>query len=205
MDNKKIVREGYNKIAEDYHAKRNENLEDMKFLPEFTSLIEKNAKVLDAGCGAGLPFAKYLSEQFQVIGIDISDRQIELAIQNVPKATFFRKDMTSLNFPDDYFGGILAYYSIIHVPREEHEDLFRNFYRMLKPDGVALFSLISTDDPIYINNDFFGEKMYWSGFDAESNIALLEAIGFETIWTKIVKDVLGEDGNHLFVLIRKSI
>ncbi|MHA1556827.1 MAG: class I SAM-dependent methyltransferase, partial [Candidatus Heimdallarchaeota archaeon] len=158
-----------------------------------------------AGCGAGLPFAKYLSEQFQVIGIDISERQIELAIQNVPNASFFRKDMTSLNFPNDYFGGILAYYSIIHVPREEHEDLFRNFYRMLKPDGVALFSLISTDDPIYINNDFFGEKMYWSGFDAESNIALLEAIGFETIWTKIVKDVLGEDGNHLFVLIRKSI
>ena len=98
---------------------------------------------------------------------------------------------------------ILAYYSIIHVPREEHQGLFDNFYRMLKPDGVVLMCLHATDDPGYINEDFFGAKMFWSGFDKDTNLKLLRDIGFQIIWSKIVADSLGEEGKHLFVLLRK--
>ncbi|MHA1220745.1 MAG: class I SAM-dependent methyltransferase [Candidatus Heimdallarchaeota archaeon] len=203
MNKKKLVREGYNNIAEEYLAERLEVVEDKSFFDEFTSLIKENDKVLDAGCGAGLPTSKDLSERFQVIGIDISDKQIELAKKNVPKGEFHRKDMTELDFPDNYFGGILAYYSIIHVPRDEHEDLFRNFFRMLKPTGVALFSLTSTDDSSYTNEDFFGKEMFWSGFDAETNIALLESIGYHIIWSKLVRDNLGSEGIHMFVMLQK--
>ena len=203
MDKKKIVREGYNEAAEKYLAMRHEDLEEMKLLPEFSSLIKQGGKVLDAGCGAGLPFTKYLSDRFEVIGIDISEKQIELAKKNVPDAQFFAKDMTKLDYPDNFFDGILAYYSIIHVPREEHEDLFRNFFRMLKTDGVALLCLHATDDPMYTNDDFFGAEMFWSGFDAETNLRILQEIGFDIIWSKIVDDSLGEEGKHLFALIRK--
>ncbi len=45
--------------------------------------------------------------------------------------------------------------------------------------------------------------MYWSGFDSETNLKLLEAVGFELIWSKIVDDSLGEEGKHLFTLIKK--
>ncbi|NPE09516.1 MAG: class I SAM-dependent methyltransferase [Asgard group archaeon] len=203
MDKKKIVSEGYDKAAEKYLAERHENLEEMKFLPEFSSLIKQDGKVLDAGCGAGLPFTKYLSERFHVIGIDISKKQIDLAKKNVPKAQFFVKDMTELDYPENFFDGILAYYSIIHVPRKEHHGLFKNFYRMLKPNGVALMCLHATDDPEYINDDFFGAKMYWSGFDKDTNLKLLRDIGFQIIWSEIVADSLGEEGKHLFVLLRK--
>jgi ubiquinone/menaquinone biosynthesis C-methylase UbiE len=203
MKNKDIVRKGYDKVAEDYLSQRNENLEEMSFLPEFISYIPKDGRILDAGCGGGLPFTKYLSEQFEVIGIDISEKQIELAKKNVPKATFYRKDMTNLNFSNDYFDGILAYYSIIHVPRDEQPALFTNFYRMLKPQGVALFCLHSTDDPESLYDDFFGEEMYWSGYDAETNLDLLRKVGFEIIWSKLVADSLSDDSNHLFVLLRK--
>ncbi|HUT81873.1 MAG TPA: class I SAM-dependent methyltransferase [Candidatus Bathyarchaeia archaeon] len=205
MDRKNIVREGYNKVASQYLAMRNEDLEEMSYLPEFCSLLPEGGRVLDAGCGGGIPFTKYLSDAFEVIGIDISETQIKLAKKNVPKAQFFIKDMTQLDFPDNYFDGILAYYSIIHIPREEQEGLFKNLFRMLKPNGVALFSLHSTDDPETIYNDFFGEEMFWSGFDAETNLDILKKIGFKIIWSKFVSDSLSEDSNHLFVLLQKSL
>ncbi|NHJ84541.1 MAG: class I SAM-dependent methyltransferase, partial [Asgard group archaeon] len=204
MDRKDVVREGYNKVASKYLAMRNEQLEEMSFLPEFSSLIPTDGRVLDAGCGGGLPFTKYLSDSFEVIGVDISETQIELAKKNVPKGQFYLKDMTQLDFPNDYFDGILAYYSIIHIPREEHEDLFKNLFRMLKPNGVALFSLHSSDDPESYEEDFFGEEMYWSGFDAETNLTILRKIGFRIIWSKLVRDSLSENASHLFVLLQKT-
>lgn len=203
MDKKRIVREGYDQAAEKYLERRHEDLEEMKFIPEFSSMLPPGGRVLDAGCGGGLPFTKYLSERFEVIGIDISEKQIELATKNVPKGQFFVKDMTKLDFPEDYFHGILAYYSIIHVPREEQYDLFVNLHRMLKPNGIALFSLHSTDDPGSIFDDFFDATMFWSGFDKETNLKMLTDIGFEIIWSKLVGDSLG-DAKHLFVLIKKS-
>lgn len=203
MDKKKVVREGYNKVAEKYLAARHPDLEEMKILHEFRSMIKDGGKVLDVGCGGGLPFTQYLSNYFDVIGIDISEKQIELAKKNVPKAQFYVKDMTELDFPEATFDGIIAYYSIIHVPREEQHDLFVNLHRMLKPNGFAMFSLHSTDDPEYINEEYFGATMYWSGYDAETNLKMLADNGFEIIWSRLVDDSLG-DSKHLFVLIKKS-
>jgi hypothetical protein len=75
---------------------------------------------------------------------------------------------------------------------------------MLKPNGVALFTLHSTDDPGSIEEDFFEAKMFWSGFNTETNLRMLTDIGFEIIWSKLVDDSLG-DYKHLFVLIRKCV
>jgi len=202
MDKKRIVREGYNQIDKKYLEKILSNLEEMSYLQEFISLIKKKGKVLDAGCGGGLPYTKYLSDYFEVFGVDISEVQIELAKKNVPNAQFYIKDMTELDFPEHTFVGILASYSIIHVPREEHYDLFVNFHRMLKSKGIALFTLHSTDDPGSIEDDFFEATMFWNGFDKDKYLKMLKEIGFEIIWSKLVGDSLS-DSKHLFVLIRK--
>ena len=178
MDKKKIVRKGYNKIAKKYLESILKNLEEMSFLQEFISLINEKGKVLDVGCGAGLPYTKYLSDYFEVIGIDISEVQIDRAKKNVPKAQFYVKDMTKLDFSENTFVGILASYSIIHVPREEHYDLFVNFHRMLKSNGIALITLHSTGDPRSIEEDFFEAKMFWSGYDTETNLRMLIETSF---------------------------
>ena len=108
-DIKKLVREGYNKAAKGYHASRNDDLPEVKILPKFIDKIKPGSKVLDAGCGAGYPVTKILSERFETIGVDISDEQIRLAKENAPKATFKRQDMTEIDYPDDFFGGIICY------------------------------------------------------------------------------------------------
>jgi len=100
MDHKETVRSGYNKVADHYLAQRRRDTADVRLLNDFIELLAPNSKVLDAGCGAGIPIAQMLAEHFDVIGVDFSNEQIERAKKNVPNAHFFRQDMTELDFLD---------------------------------------------------------------------------------------------------------
>ncbi len=204
-EEKRIVSEGYDKIAEKYLAKRNSDVYEMKLLPEFVEKVQAMAlkgKVLDAGCGAGVPFTEELSQYFDVIGIDISEKQISLAKELVPKAKFYCRDMLTLDFPDEFFDGIISYYAIIHVPREEHFEILKNINRMLKKGGLMLIGMSSRDDPGTTYDDFFDETMYWSSFDTETNMKLIKESGFEILWMKEIEDSLG-DSCHPFFLAKK--
>jgi len=203
MDHKDTVRESYNTIADEYLAKRAKKSTDIALLDQFTKYLEPNAKVLDAGCGAGVPVAKILNERFKVTGVDFSQKQIELAKENVPNAILICQDMTKLDFPTQFFDGICSFYAIIHIPREEHRALLENFYRILKPSGVTLLCLGAEDLLDDTEEDFHGSRMYWSHFDASTYEVMLSEIGFQLIWSKIVT---GEtyDGKHLFVFAQKD-
>ncbi|MDQ3007700.1 MAG: class I SAM-dependent methyltransferase [Chloroflexota bacterium] len=201
---KETVKAGYNAIADRYLSTRTRDSEDVRLLDELIRRLPAGAKVLDAGCGAGLPISQMLSEKFEVIGVDFSEAQIELARRNVPKATFICQDMTQLNFPDNTFDGICSYYAIIHIPREEHQLLFANFYRMLKPDGVALLCLGAENVVDDIDENFLGTRMYWSHYDSETYLRMLTECGFYILWSKRVADGTCEGAGHLFVLVQKQ-
>lgn len=204
-----MVRVGYNESAEILDKilgiKREEEKEQIAYLTEFSSRIPLNGRILDAGCGNGA-YSRILSEKFEVFGVDISEKQIVLAKHNAPKARFICQDMTKMTFPDVYFDGILSYYAIIHVPREEHYDLLRNFHRMLKINGIVLLTFQGSDDPESYNLNFLdtGIKMFWSGFDKEANLRIVQDIGFNIIWSKLVQESpkWGES-YHLFVMAEK--
>ena len=203
MDYKATVRAGYNKIAERYLAQRTSDSEDVRLLNDFIERLPIHAKVLDAGCGAGIPISQMLSKRFNVIGVDFSEAQIELAKKNVPNAAFLCEDMTKLNFPEHTFDGITSYYAIIHIPREEHQALLANFYRMLKPGGFSLLCLGAEHLIDDIEENYLGTRMYWSHYDTETYLKILNACGFSIIWSKRVEDETCEGAGHLFVLAQK--
>lgn len=203
MDFKKTVKEGYNTIAARYLAERTRDSEDVRLLNDFIERLPLHVKVLDAGCGAGIPISQMLSEHFQVTGVDFSEAQIELSKKNVPNATFLCEDMTKLNFPENTFDGITSYYAIIHIPREEHQSLLANFHRMLKPGGFALLCLGAEHLIDDIDEDYLGTRMYWSHFDTETYLRMLNDCGFSMIWSRRVEDETCEGAGHLFVLVQK--
>lgn len=202
MGHKETVKAGYNAIAGDYLKARTKKSADILLLNDFAQRLAPGAKVLDAGCGAGIPVAKILSDRFDVTGVDFSKAQIELAKANVPKANFICQDMTELEFPADSFDGICSFYAIIHIPREEHRKLIDSFYHILKPGGLALLCLGAEDLPDDIEEDFHGKRMYWSHFDASVYFSMLSNCGFNLLWSKIVTDKT-YGGSHLFVLVQK--
>lgn len=200
---KETVQAGYNTIAAKYLATRTEDSEDIRLLQELVQRLPVGAKVLDAGCGAGAPVAKYLSRFFAVTGVDFAEEQIQLARQLVPEAHFICQDITSLTLPAESFDAICSYYAIIHIPRQEHHAVLENFCRALKPLGWVLLCLGADDLERDVEEDYLGVKMYWSHYDSATNLRLVEANGFEVIWSKIVADAGSPGAAHLFVLAQK--
>ena len=109
-----------------------------------------------------------------------------------------------LSYPDSTFDAICSYYAIIHIPRQEHEGLFRRFFRLLKPSGLALLCLGADDLEDDIVEDYLGARMYWSHFDQATNLELLARSGFDLIWSRILPDATSPGPGHLFVLVQKS-
>jgi SAM-dependent methyltransferase len=204
MDHKQTVKAGYNQIADQYLAGRTRDSEDVRLLEELVTRLPSVAKVLDAGCGAGIPISQMLSEKFEVTGVDFSEAQIKLARKNVPNAAFLCEDMTKLDFAENTFDGIVSYYAIIHVPSEEHQFLLANFHRMLKPGGFVLLCLGANESLDDGDDEFFGIPMYWSHFGSETNLKMLKECGFTIVWSKLVGDSTCEGAAHLFVLAQKG-
>ena len=194
-----IVERGYDKIAEKYHLAR-DRFSHEKELKEFIKFIPKNGKILDAGCGAGIPVAKTLSDSgFKVVGIDISEKMLELAKKHVPHATFIKMDMANVEFKNESFDGITAFYSLIHVPKEKHEKIFMDFYSILKKGGIALLCL--GPEEWEATEGYMGTRMFWSQHSPEKSLDMIKKAGFEVIWDKTITRG-GE--THYWILARKE-
>lgn len=136
-DAKAIVASDYDDIAETYHRWTSASSLRLSWLDSIIPLLPPGARVLDLGCGAGVPVARRLTDHgFAVVGIDGSPRQIALARDNAPRATFMVADMTTVAFEPMSFDAVTAFYSITHVPRDEHAALLKRIRTWLKPSGL---------------------------------------------------------------------
>ena len=203
MDGKQIVKAGYNAIAARYVTTRDELSEDVQLLDEIVQRLPRGAKILDAGCGAGVPVAKLLSQFFDVTGVDFAEKQIEMARQLVPQARFLVQDMADLAFPEGSFDAVCSYYAIIHVPREEHRKILQGFCRVLKPSGLMLLCTGANDIEEDLAEDYLGAPMYWSHYDAPTNLRMIAESGFDVLLAKEVAESTHPSAKHLFVLAQK--
>src|SRR5262245_33121568 len=136
-----LVKRGYDQIAAIYHAQRNP-LDNRDLLEEFVRLLPPRGRVLDIDCGAGVPVMKFLLEaECAVTGIDISREMLVLASTNVPGAQLLEMNMTHVAFQAQSCDGLTAFYTIFHVPRAYHRQVFAEFAGILKPGGVMLIGL----------------------------------------------------------------
>ncbi len=179
IDYKRLVAEGYNICAASYEqARRETSHPEIKWLK---SQLPNRAHVLDIGCGSGLPVTRELAKRFLVTGVDISAEQIRRARENVRHAEFFHSDIMALDFPAASFDAVVALYVIFHLPRGEHDRLFRNIRRWLKPDGYLLATLSQQPQEAYTEDDFFGAEMFWSNYGMTEYRAMLAEAGFEIL------------------------
>ncbi len=182
-----LVETGYDRVAERYLATKDpEDPLTLSALEEVARDLPPGAAVLDLGCGAGVPATRWLAERgFDVSGVDLSERQLGLARGLVPGATFLKADMTELDFGPGTFDAVVAFHSIIHVPREEHPALLGKIQRWLKGGGLFLATLTLTD---FVGEDGdwegWGAPMRWSHYDADTNVAMLRRSGFDVVYAE---------------------
>lgn len=194
MDPKWLVADGYDRIAETYAAFVDRCRDDPR--DRYTAfLLERlpaGARVLELGCGCGVPTARQLTRRFAVTGVDLSRRQVELARVNVLDAAFIQADMTRLDLPSESYDAVVAFYSITHVPRREHRGLLEGITRWLRPGGILVASMGAESSPDCVENDWLGAPMFFSHYGARTNRRLVREAGLEVLSARIVPT--DEDG-----------
>jgi len=179
VDYRRLVRDGYDRCAAEFTAARMR--EDAPELELLLPRLAKGARVLDLGCGAGVPVAATLARHHRIVGVDFSAEQVRRARANVPGAEFIEADLMSIVLPDGSFDAVVAFYSIFHLPREEHEELLRRVHRWLAPGGHLLATVTRVREDAYTEDGFFGVRMYWSNWGRDDYVRMLEELGFELL------------------------
>ncbi|MBX0293531.1 class I SAM-dependent methyltransferase [Haloarcula nitratireducens] len=192
MDQRDVVRSGYDEIAATYAAERDGEGRERSLVEELASALADGGRVLDAGCGAGTPAADVLAERHDVVALDISREQLQTARERVPSAGVVQGDLAHLPSPDDAFDAVVSYHAVIHVPREEHAAVFAEFERVLRPGG-RLLAAVGSEPWVGENDDWLdtGERMAWSFYGVDRNRELLAEAGFEVTDVEEVPDELG--------------
>ena len=154
------LEDGYNRVAKEYVERIFGELEhkplDRQLLDRVAASIA--GPVCDLGCGPG-HVARYLRERgVDVCGIDLSSEMIGQARRLNPGIEFAQGNMLSLDVADEAWGGIVAFYSIIHVPRAEVVTALSEMKRVLRPEGLLLLSFHIGDETLHVE-DLWGEKV----------------------------------------------
>ena len=205
MENfRRLVATGYDKIADAYleqfgvSATRHEWL-----LRIIERLPGAGARVLDLGCGAGLPVARELvALGHSVIGVDGSAEQVARACQNVPSATFIQADMCEVQFDDASFDAIGAFYSINHVPAAEQGALFGKLARWLKPGGTLVASLGAGAAGDW-TGEWLGARMFFGQISDVETLTHLRIAGLVVQLSEVQRQD-NEDAEFLWIIAVKA-
>jgi 2-polyprenyl-3-methyl-5-hydroxy-6-metoxy-1,4-benzoquinol methylase len=207
---RRTVEAGYDHVAERYLSTKDpEDPLALDALQDLASLVPRGAAVLDLGCGAGIPVTRWLVDRgFTVTGVDVSARQLDLARTHAPGATFIKADMVEAAFEPEMFDAVVAFHSIIHVPRAEHPALLLSIHRWLKPGGVFLATLTVTDfEGRDVDWGGWGAPMVWSHYGRDANLAMLHEAGFDVHYAEPrTGNGIGEESETwLWVLAGKGL
>lgn len=169
-------------------------------------VVSEGERVVELGCGTGVPVAKWLAARYEYTGVDASPGMLAEARRHVPTATFVQADMETVTFEPGSLGAVIAFSSIIHVPRDRHADLFDAIASWLRPGGLFVASLHSRDQADDFDPDWLGAgPMRWTGFDRETNLAMIAAAGLEVTESEVI-DQVEPDGSaiHPFWLVARK-
>jgi predicted TPR repeat methyltransferase len=147
--------------------------------------LDPGSRVLDLGCGTGVPTARQLTDAgLEVVGVDLSRRMVELAREYVRAATFHQLDLADLRpgGPSDLgrFDGVAAFFSLLMLPRAEIPLALRTIHHLLTPGGLFALSMVEAHvDDFAI--PFLGNTIRVSGYLLEDLHKILDTAGFEIV------------------------
>jgi SAM-dependent methyltransferase len=174
----------YDRVADEYVRRISDELKnkplDRQLLDRFAENVRNLGAACDIGCGPG-HVARYLHERgVKICGVDISTEMVKRACRLTPGVEFRQGDMMALDVPDEAWAGIVAFYSVIHIPRMDVVHALRELRRVLRPGGLLLLSFHIGDNTIHLDEwwehqvciDFF----FFQSAEMES---YLTSAGFE--------------------------
>lgn len=194
----------YDQMVESYNDNRH-LFNNSSQLEELGELVDKGEKVLDVGCGSGMPAGKYfVGHGCELTGFDLSEKMIELARKNVPAGDFFKADILTIDLPLETYDMVISFYCIFHIEKSRQGEVFRKFHRTLKPGGYTYFTLAGekyTKKKEFQGTMRFGDSLLpYAHFSEEQYRDMLTDIGFNVL---SMKDLTIGGETMLWVLARR--
>jgi SAM-dependent methyltransferase len=203
-----LVRRGYDAISLAYRsddgAADASSAEDVThyagWTAELAGLLPSAARVVDLGCGAGIPATRELAGHgLQVLGIDFSAVQLRRAGQLVPAARFVQADMTAFHLRPASADAVVCFYALIHVPLADQQALFPRVREWLRPGGY--FLAIVGASRWTGTEQYLGTEMFWDHADTGTYLRWLPEARLTPIWDRYVPE---GDSGHSLILAQAS-
>lgn len=109
---------------------------DRELLSAFAETLPRGGPVLDVGCGPGQIGAALRIGTHPVLGVDVSPAMARLAAARLDAAVV--GDVLRLPVAAARAAGVVAFYSLIHVPRTQLGSAVEELARVLRPGGKVL-------------------------------------------------------------------
>jgi ubiquinone/menaquinone biosynthesis C-methylase UbiE len=163
---------------------------DRALLNGFAEMVRRDhpdPQLLEVGSGPGSVAAHLHQLGLPVRGIDLSPVMVELARREHPGVSFDVGEMGALDVADAGMAGVVAWYSLIHVPVSRRPRVISEFYRVLRPGGYALLAFQIGDDTLHLDEAFGHEvSLDFHRLQPDAVVALLDDEGFE-LTARLVK------------------
>jgi SAM-dependent methyltransferase len=191
----------YDRVASEYASRMSDELDHKPFdrvmLGWLSQKVGGRGPICDMGCGPG-QIARYLHSQgVEACGVDLSPEMVTQAHRLNPAIPFRQGDMLILDgIADSAYGGIAAFYSIIHIPRDDIARALLTLHRVLMPGGVILLAFHLGDETLHMD-EWWGlpVNVDFHFYGREEMKGLLQAAGF-TVEEAIERDPYPPEVEH---------
>jgi SAM-dependent methyltransferase len=193
-----LVAAGYDRLSRRYRADDDAPQNHLAWLADLLPRLPARSRVLDLGCGCGIPVSRELAEAgHHVLGVDVSRVQIERARALVPTGQFRCQSMLDLRLPVASLDAVVCLFALVHLPLDAQPGVIAEIGRWLVPGGWLLATAgqdawtgsvdgwLGTDTP-----------MWWSHADADTYRTWIEAAGLEIVEQAMVPE--GTSAHSLF-------
>jgi ubiquinone/menaquinone biosynthesis C-methylase UbiE len=180
----KAVRGAYEAVAEDYEAAFAGDLDrlpvDRAVLDQASDALAGRGPVLDVGCGPGQVGRYVAARGVRPIGVDLAPGMLGVARRGAPDIPLAAADMRSLPVRSDACAGVIAFYSLQHLPRQALGWALGEFRRVLQPRGVLVVATHLGEGEFY-GEEFLGHHIDTVGgtfYRADEFTTAVEAASF---------------------------
>lgn len=193
-ESKRLVAAGYDEVAERHAewAARTRVGERIEYVSRVLAWLAPGSTILDVGCGAAGVSTRMLAASHRLVGLDLAWSNLDLARRNVPAAAFVQADMSEVSFRPASFDAVVAFYSMIHLPRAEHGPLLLSIADWLKPGGLLAAAFGTRDVAEGVEDDWLGVRMFSSSHPPETTVRLISDAGLRVMDAQIRTE--DEDG-----------